>query len=1231
VRFILALLLILAFPFSARAEDGKAGGFLGKASVTVMPFTALEQSGEAWLGKAIADLVAQKLAASGARVLERDKLEAMLKEMELQQAGFADPAAVKRLGGLAEVDSVVYGNYELKGNSLTLHLLVMDMKTQEIAQKAEADGSADDLGAATSALVMDLLKQQGAKLGPAELKNIKFRATDSTPALEHFYKGIDDADRGKDEDAYGEFTAAAHQDPKYLDARLWSARMLEATGQAEQAVLVYSKLHDDAPNAVEGRDALFFAARLLEAADPAQAAADYRVLTALRPRIPEGLEAGLRLSRVLSSQKKYGEAYTALQDIQDFRVEADKLLPEIADREYHEERRGFFGFLHNLVRLVSDNRDELKPENERLMSGLVDLEMRQSRFFSWSRALDLYRAATINMIGLFRDAAAQDPALKPPRGVFAVDAAHPEIAEPRYGETKSLFYEDEKYVPGWSEKFYAAIMPAGMTAEGVTLEVSGMLPSPTATTDYTLKVFGFPLPRSYHNNWLGVIYGQTPEMETLRKDIAFHGRDQNILVFQLIENRSHIRDWRVSFRLKPEAAPAATTTLPAGKDFEGAEVARLSLHEDLGTGAAEPQYIEQFSSRKRLALLAGPQGGWVVAAQGSLHAGTTSLWGAYSADGKAWPELKRLNVNSQSSDFAPQLVRGEDGSARLFWLSKRRGLGWEIWTSESKAGAEFSEPKRIPIESFLHYSSADAANIADDLLAFAAMQDKQGRWLLAVCPTGEQGGAAILSSSDAENWQKTGGAPAQRRYFGVSLMQDAGGVYWLGAIDGGAEFHLLRSNDLSSWATHDYALGSYARHWSTPGNDNYSSVSEIAGYQQQLFDPGDGRVLLLFSDTVTGLQYALFNPETETPVPDLVHEIALEPSAVARDGNGWLAADWLGGDIVLRKYRHFAFPGNGKNLGSDPLYHETETDEAGNTWDRRIARTRYVMSDVTAVGATPGGRAWWGIETGVMSLEQGRFFVADVSMGFFFHQVTDIVSCGGKTWFSSRLLATPLLGRLDDEKPQLRTDKVPLPGLSGAVTAMTCAGGTLYVGTENGDIAAVQNGDIGLLHHADNAKVTALAARKLELWAGTAEGKLLRLKIAAGAKPETVTPGGGETAGTKAIAGLALGDDGTLWVATGGDGLYRFKAGTWAHFAPGDGAFPYASPGKLVADGAGVWFMPGPYQVSRGIGYFDGKAAQLYNPPSRNLFDIIDFDRAPDGSLWVGSESSGIYRFARKP
>src|SRR5262249_5737614 len=146
-------------------------------------------------------------------------------------------------------------------------------------------------------------------------------------------------------------------------------------------------------------------------------------------------------------------------------------------------------------------------------------------------------------------------------------------------------------------------------------------------------------------------------------------------------------------------------------------------------------------------------------------------WSRSGEDGASWTEAAPLPINSASEDYNPRLVRAEDGTLWLYWISTRRGLGWELWASSSKDGRSWSDPQRVPLEQFVappappsrsaslgqrlaeqlpasirdRWPVGQVAQAAEDrgagpavapnrplteLLEYDVIQDRRGRWLV---------------------------------------------------------------------------------------------------------------------------------------------------------------------------------------------------------------------------------------------------------------------------------------------------------------------------------------------------------------------------------------------------------------------------------------------------------------------------------------------------------------------
>ncbi|MEW5774015.1 MAG: outer membrane protein assembly factor BamA [Thermodesulfobacteriota bacterium] len=116
----LALALFLCLAGQALAQDAdKAAGI----KLVVLPFEVNADPDLAYLQDSLPDLVADKLAAAGFAVVERDKLDALLRE---QKVDFLDLARAKDLALLSGAKFAVYGSFNQIGETLSLDVRLVD-------------------------------------------------------------------------------------------------------------------------------------------------------------------------------------------------------------------------------------------------------------------------------------------------------------------------------------------------------------------------------------------------------------------------------------------------------------------------------------------------------------------------------------------------------------------------------------------------------------------------------------------------------------------------------------------------------------------------------------------------------------------------------------------------------------------------------------------------------------------------------------------------------------------------------------------------------------------------------------------------------------------------------------------------------------------------------------------------------------------------------------------------
>ncbi|MFQ5929712.1 MAG: CsgG/HfaB family protein, partial [Acidobacteriota bacterium] len=714
-------------------------------TLTVGPLIARRED-QTWLNKAIADLLIKNLSeVQSLVVLEREKMQTFFNEVDLGDSAVFNHEKALRVGRVAKVDTVIYGNYLRTGNEITISIFLLDLDTQDVLQTEEITGRYDQLRTLIQALVFNFLANRNIDLSRTEKEKIRFKVTDSITATEHFYRGIDFHDQGKYPAAFGEFLTAANQDGQFLEASLWVGKMLEAQEFYRHAILAYEKLYEKFPQSVEGRDGLLFAAKILQLrlGDDEKAIQAYRKVTDIQPITPHSLQASFELGDLLQKRGENFEAYKEFKKVDDFRNEtAVKLLASLSSKT------------------------------------------RTSRFVTWRGTLELYKESIVKMVSLYRkliEEMGQEGLPPAPRGSILISAKDPSHHEARYGYTESLFAHESRY-ENWDERLYVVLVPKGYVATGIDFSITGQMKELAPGYDFGMRILPFPLPRDFDKHWYGVIFGQTGKKTTLRKSVSFSGERLDIFTIQLLENHSKISDWSFHVRLISEDDNRYQTEVPepteAEKFWEGKPLARIPLEVNQLAGATRLQQQIWYQPKKEMDLLHDPMTGYyLVVSQGELDGQQTDLFFVHSADGKEWPPLQRLDINSSSEDFNPRLIRSEDGKIWLAWISTRRGKGWELMLSYLNKHNQWVSPRRVPLERFSDPGMESRMSmLANVLLEYNIFQDNRGRWIIAYYSYDDQS-MVFIRSSDAKEWTLLSKITTGQVTYGAALIQDSSAVY----------------------------------------------------------------------------------------------------------------------------------------------------------------------------------------------------------------------------------------------------------------------------------------------------------------------------------------------------------------------------------------------------------------------------------------------------------------------
>jgi hypothetical protein len=665
--------------------------------------------------------------------------------------------------------------------------------------------------------------------------------------------------------------------------------------------------------------------------------------------------------------------------------------------------------------------------------------------------------------------------LEPPRGVFVVDPGRPFLEE-TFGKTRS-FFPNPQASHDWREETYAVIAPPGYVMTGVTMELTGRLLVNRTDRDFTMRVYPFPMPRDPQQGWLGVLYGQTPNFQTLRKSVSFHGENRQILTLQLLESQGEISRWKLEVRLKPvtEAGEVSRPQPQHGAGFwEGQILGELSLPGTTATESTRDLTEAFYKPQRDLAVGIDSAGKvHVVTTLGALDGADVDLWGAYQTKEGVWSGLERLPINSQGMDWSPRLFRGEDGLLRLAWISNRRGQGWELWVSQRDHKGTWMPAWRIPLEKFAIPEENASVDI-QQLLEYDFFQDRRGRWLVPFY-SAPQGRLFILASRDLRQWSVFSSFPTSRMR-GFSLIQDHTERYILGGWMEKGPLQLLISNDGKTWNVRN------APDWS-------QSYPAAHRFEMQLGPAG--KILWLTSNKHVGPHISWWVPPEgiATPVVPMVRTRLESLSSTAFMDGTYAVALREGDRILVRQYRDF-IPSAGSRQGdySGFVMRDVESDAEGHVWTRAFPGAKFIVPDVTAVGVEPlrqgqsDPAVWFGIETGIFFHQGKEFHKTDVTQGFFSHFVTDIQSCPGlPVFFSSRERPDPLLGTAEGPGPEHRFGAQIIPGAQGSITGLACGEkpGTILVDTSAGETWKNQDSAVLSWVRADQAEGPTAQRQKL--------------------------------------------------------------------------------------------------------------------------------------------------------
>ena len=152
-------------------------------------------------------------------VIERDKVEYILEELELQKTGAVDQTTAVKVGKILGAKYMVFGSItQLDDDHARMVVRVVSVETSEIVASVDKEGK-PKYSEMEKELVKELAQKLDVTLSEKTLGEIDEGGTESMDAQTHYAKGLrymDDYQYGK---AYEHFKTAYEMDPEFTEAK----------------------------------------------------------------------------------------------------------------------------------------------------------------------------------------------------------------------------------------------------------------------------------------------------------------------------------------------------------------------------------------------------------------------------------------------------------------------------------------------------------------------------------------------------------------------------------------------------------------------------------------------------------------------------------------------------------------------------------------------------------------------------------------------------------------------------------------------------------------------------------------------------------------------------------------------------------------------------------------------------------------------------------------------------
>lgn len=164
------------------------------------------------LSKGLSAMLITDLKNSGTslKLIEREKIQALLKEVALGQSGSVDQATAVKAGKMLGAQSIVFGSFMVLGNKVRMDARIIRVETSEVMMAESMIGESD----AFMNLAMDLAGKIAKSMKTAFNPVVPKGEGDINAAL-YFSKGLDALDKGDKKEAKKMFSKSIELDPAF--------------------------------------------------------------------------------------------------------------------------------------------------------------------------------------------------------------------------------------------------------------------------------------------------------------------------------------------------------------------------------------------------------------------------------------------------------------------------------------------------------------------------------------------------------------------------------------------------------------------------------------------------------------------------------------------------------------------------------------------------------------------------------------------------------------------------------------------------------------------------------------------------------------------------------------------------------------------------------------------------------------------------------------------------------